>query len=110
MHLDQDQLEAADVALREAQTEAEALGSRRTLGSILVALGEIKAQRGQPEEAHHLRRQAAEIVTAIADNIDVPELRRSFLSLPQWAQELLDMVTSDLTPELGADCPGHRPP
>jgi hypothetical protein len=66
--------------LTQAQTEATALGSRRTLWPILVALSDLAAQRGATAEAAQLRRQAQEIIAYIADHAGTPELRASFLN------------------------------
>jgi len=73
--------EACDV-LRGARAEAEAIGTRRMLWPILAALSQIEAQRGNPVEAQALRQQAREIVEFIADHAGSPELRASFLNLP----------------------------
>jgi predicted ATPase/DNA-binding XRE family transcriptional regulator len=69
--------------LARARAEAEALGSRRTLWPILISLSEIERQRGHAAEAEALRKQAGEIVDYIAHHIGTPELRASFLDLPQ---------------------------
>jgi len=76
------QAEEARGTLMHARSEAEALGSRRSLWPILVALSEIEAQHGNQAEAQALRRQAREIVEYIADHAGTPELRASFLGLP----------------------------
>jgi tetratricopeptide (TPR) repeat protein len=74
------QTEAARKTLLEAQAEAEAIGSRRMLWQILSALSQLETD---PTEAERLHKQAQEIVAYIADNISEPELRASFLDLPQ---------------------------
>ena len=71
----------AEQVLAEARAEAEALGSRRSLWPILMALSEIEAQRGNPAEARALRRQARAIAEFIADHAGSPELRETFLGL-----------------------------
>ncbi len=73
--------EARDL-LCEARAEAEAMGSRRSLWPILLALSEIEEQGGHHAAAHALRQQAQEIVEFIADHAGSPELRASFLNLP----------------------------
>jgi tetratricopeptide (TPR) repeat protein len=74
------QTEAARKTLLEAQAEAEAIGSRRMLWQILFALSQLETD---PTEAERLHEQAQEIVAYIAHNISEPELRASFLDLPQ---------------------------
>jgi hypothetical protein len=64
----------------KALTEAEAIGSRRMLWQILVALSQLETD---PTEVECLRRQAWQIVEYIANHIGTPELRASFLNLPQ---------------------------
>ncbi|MFQ5593150.1 MAG: AAA family ATPase [Anaerolineae bacterium] len=73
--------EARDL-LSEARAEAEAIGERRMLWQILATLAEIEAQRGQVAEAENLRAQAREVITFIADHVGTPELRATFLNLP----------------------------
>ncbi|HLF27558.1 MAG TPA: hypothetical protein VJG32_14585 [Anaerolineae bacterium] len=72
----------AHAAFQEARVEAEAIGSRRSLWSILAALSEIEARRGNQAEAQQLRWQARDIVEFIAEHVGSPELRTSFLNLP----------------------------
>jgi DNA-binding SARP family transcriptional activator/tetratricopeptide (TPR) repeat protein len=74
------QTEAARGTLLQAQAEAEALGSRRMLWKILFALSQLETD---PAEAAQWRQQAQEIVAYIAANVSDPELRASFLRLPQ---------------------------
>ena len=78
----------------KARSEAEALGSRRTLWKILAALSEIEAQRGDAIETKNLRQQARQIVEDIAAHIPSPELRASFLNLPQ-VQAVVDPIAND---------------
>ena len=61
-----------------ARAEAEAIGSRRMLWQILVALSRLEPD---PTAAERLRRQAREIVEYIANHTP-PDLRTSFLALP----------------------------
>jgi tetratricopeptide (TPR) repeat protein len=81
--LAQERLGEAHESLQAARAQAEALGSRRSLWPILLALNEVAAQRGDPTQAEALRRQAHEIVRYIADHIHEPDLRESFLCLPR---------------------------
>jgi tetratricopeptide (TPR) repeat protein len=74
------QTDAARESLREAQTVAEALGSQRILWRVLIALSRLEAN---PTEAEHRRQKAQDIVEYIADNTPTPELRASFLELPE---------------------------
>jgi tetratricopeptide (TPR) repeat protein len=75
--------DAAYEALVEARTEAEERGARRILWEILFALSQLELERGNAAEAKNLRDQAREIVNYIANHTGTPELRASFLSLPQ---------------------------
>jgi tetratricopeptide (TPR) repeat protein len=77
-----EQIQAAYKAFQAARVKAEALGSRRTLWQILFALSQIEAQRGNLTEADALRAQARAVVAYIADHVDAPELRASFLTQP----------------------------
>ncbi len=88
----------ARAVLIEARSEAEAIGSRRTLWQILAALSEVETRSGNQAEVTSLRQQARAIVDFIADHIGAPDpstsfgsaqdkgagldLRASFLSLP----------------------------
>ena len=97
--LAQDRLDDAHAALVEAHAASEAIGSRRTLWPILMALSTIEAQRGNGIEAQSLRQQARALVEFIADHIGAPDpaasfddaqdrgsgldLRASFLNLPE---------------------------
>ncbi|MBI3361147.1 MAG: hypothetical protein HY023_08555 [Chloroflexi bacterium] len=75
-------LDEACGGLQEGRVEAEALESRRSLWLLLASLAEVEARRGNDAEAHALRRRASEIVDYIAGHIATPELRESFLALP----------------------------
>jgi tetratricopeptide (TPR) repeat protein len=81
--LAQSRLDDAEAVLQAARAEAEALGSRRSLWPVLLALSDLQAQRGNVARADDLRRRAREVVTYIADQIHEPDLRASFLSLPR---------------------------
>jgi tetratricopeptide (TPR) repeat protein len=91
--LAQDQIDLARPVLEEARAQAEAIGSRRSLWPILMALSEVEARGGDRTRAEELHRQAREIVEYIADHIADPahplhgpvtpdQLRASFLNLP----------------------------
>jgi tetratricopeptide (TPR) repeat protein len=71
---------AAHGRLVEARTEAEAIGSRRTLWPILFTLSQLETD---PTEADRLRQGAQEIVEYIADHVSGPELRALFLNSPR---------------------------
>ena len=62
----------------EGCREAEAIGARRRLWPILIALSKLEAD---PTEAKRLRQQAQEVVAYIADQAP-PDLRACFLDLP----------------------------
>ncbi len=79
--LSQGEMDAGWAILMDARAEAEALGSRRMLLPILMALGQIEARRGNRAEAESLRRRAGEIGEYIAAHCPA-ELRASFLALP----------------------------
>lgn len=71
---------------QEARREAEALGARRRLWPILLALSRLEAD---PTDAERLRQQAREVVAYIADHTPPDPtlepkvgLRASFLNLP----------------------------
>jgi len=76
------QSEDVRAALTEARATAEALNSRRSLWLILATLSQIETEHGNHAAAQSLFQQARTLVTFIADQIDTPELRASFLSLP----------------------------
>jgi tetratricopeptide (TPR) repeat protein len=72
--------EAARERLEEARSAAEAIGSRRMLWPILFSLSQLE---DDPAEATHLRQQAGEIISAISEHIDRPNLRETFLNQSQ---------------------------
>ncbi|MBI1802224.1 MAG: hypothetical protein HYR71_11425, partial [Chloroflexi bacterium] len=72
-------LDEARAALAEAREQAEAMGARRALWSILFALSQIEAHRGRADSAVTLRRQAQDIIAGIAASLDRADLRASFL-------------------------------
>ncbi len=61
-----------------ARVEAEAIGSRRMLWQISLALSQLETDSTEAERLHH---QAREIIEYIADHTP-PELRATFLALP----------------------------
>lgn len=71
--------QAARKCLLEARATAEALGSRRTLWRILLALAQVEDDAAA---AQAMRQRARQIVSAIADHIAQADLRDSFLELP----------------------------
>jgi tetratricopeptide (TPR) repeat protein len=75
-------IDEAERSLAQAHTEATALGSRRVLWAIHAAMGEVAAARGLPAEAENHYQTARQIVYEIANHIDRPELRTSFLQRP----------------------------
>ena len=79
---------AARDCFLKARTEAEAIGSRRMLWRILAALASIE---DVPAEGERLRRQAQETVEHIIRHISDPELRTSFLNLPE-VRSVLEMT------------------
>ncbi|MFQ5855112.1 MAG: tetratricopeptide repeat protein [Anaerolineae bacterium] len=85
-----DETEEAQARLAEARAEAKVLGSRRMLWQILATLAEIEAQRGQVAEAENLRAQAREVIRFIVDHAGRPELRATFLNLPDVRAVLED--------------------
>ena len=72
----------AERVLREARSEAEVLGCRRVLWEILRELSRVLASSGDPTEAAGARAEAARLVRQIAESIDDPGLRTSFLGRP----------------------------
>ena len=74
------QVEAARESLLEARDIATAIGAQATLWPILLALSELDPD---PAAAQRLHRQAQEIVESIVGYISAPDLRASFLNLPQ---------------------------
>jgi tetratricopeptide (TPR) repeat protein len=87
------QKEAAQACLQEAHAEATATGARWSLWPILLSLSQLEPE---PTAAEHLRRQAQEIVEAIADHTPTPELRASFLDLPQVRAVFAPLVVKDM--------------
>lgn len=78
-----DRVEDAEGALKEARSNAGAMGFRRLLWEIDWELGRLAAARGDDADASELGAEAASVVTEIAEAIDEDDLRLSFLSLPK---------------------------
>ncbi|HJS26095.1 MAG TPA: hypothetical protein VJ913_03095, partial [Actinomycetota bacterium] len=72
----------AETALLDARSEAEGHGFRTILWRIDVALSDIAAEGGDAARAAVLRSEAGSVIEQIAGSIDDPELRSSFLALP----------------------------
>ncbi len=83
-----DRLQEAHAILCEARAEAEAMGTRRILWQILIALSQAEEQGGNSAEAESLRQQAREVIGTIADHCP-PDLRASFLDLPDVKDAIL---------------------
>ncbi|MCQ3973781.1 MAG: hypothetical protein DPW09_10085 [Anaerolineae bacterium] len=81
--LAQGRAEEAREGLAQARAKAEAIGSQRSLWPILFAFSQLEAQHGQPVAAQKLREQAQEVIEFITDHAGTPELRASFLNLPE---------------------------
>lgn len=75
--------EAAHAALREAQTRTTSPPSQRIRWPVLFLLSYLETRRRNADTARTLRHQARQIVLSIADHTGDPELRESFLSLPE---------------------------
>ena len=74
--------------LQEARTLAEDIGLPGELWQIWAALGELHAQRGEPEEAHGAFTRATSIVERLAGEIEDEVLKEGFLSAPQLRRVL----------------------
>ena len=101
--------EPAETTLREARSEADALGHRRVLWEILRELSVVREARGDPGEASRLRDEAGRIVLEIASTIDDEQLRSSFLGRPEVA-EVLPPRSWDRLRGQGEDLGGRQPP
>ncbi len=84
-----DQLDEAQQVLDEARAEARSVGSRQFLWRILALEAQIALRRDDPLKAAELRNKARTEIHYIADHISYPELRTSFLNLPQVTAVLL---------------------
>jgi predicted ATPase/class 3 adenylate cyclase len=79
LELEPAQSEKAQAVLEKAYTFANEGGHNRVLWKIALALSELVDE----PKASELRNQAREIIDRIANGLDDPELRRSFLIQPQ---------------------------
>jgi class 3 adenylate cyclase/tetratricopeptide (TPR) repeat protein len=75
-------LSAASTALERARSEAEALGSRRTLWLILWSQARLADAEGRASDAVELRRRARTIIDAIAESLLSLGLAESFKRTP----------------------------
>ncbi|MDQ2912425.1 MAG: AAA family ATPase [Chloroflexota bacterium] len=75
-------LSAASTVLQRARSDAEALGSRRTLWLILWSLARLADAEGRASDGVDLRRQARAIVHAIAESLSSRRLADSFRRTP----------------------------
>lgn len=83
----QNRLDEARALLVQARAEAMAVGKRRHLWTILIALSEVETALGHAEAAQTARAQAREVIEYIA--VHMPEdVRGSFVSLPAVRQIL----------------------
>jgi predicted ATPase/DNA-binding SARP family transcriptional activator len=73
-------IEEARTRFMEARDEAEAMGAKGSLWSILFHLSLLETE---PEAAAQLHQNAREIVEFIANNAGRPSFRKSFLNLPE---------------------------
>ena len=82
-YLTQNQRHEARQTLKAAKEQAESLGARRSLWHILFSLSQVEAQYGNFSGAEDLQAQARQIVEAMAESLTDPDLKTSFLRLPQ---------------------------
>ncbi len=76
------QLAEAQAVLDAARAEAEALGSRRSLWTILAALADLAVAQGHPAAAPALRQEAADILSYLLEHAGSDELRAAFRARP----------------------------
>jgi hypothetical protein len=69
--------------LREAEALAQEMGLPDELWQIRAALGELHEEGGEAERAGEAFLRAAETLQSLADRIDDPALRESFLGTPR---------------------------
>ena len=81
-------IDAAYAALNEARKDAEERSNRRMLWRILLAMSRIESERLHLDDARMLRDQAADVLIYILGHITHPDIRDSFLALPE-VQEIL---------------------
>jgi hypothetical protein len=80
---DDGELDDAEAVLEEVRAAADRLGFRPALWRIGMAMTEVATAKDQGDRAAQLRTAAASIIDRIADSIDDPALRSSFLKLPE---------------------------
>jgi tetratricopeptide (TPR) repeat protein len=78
--LAQNQVQAAHRILEDALIEAKSVQAYSVVWEIMSVLGEVEAARGENETAEAWRRQARQIVAALAENISRADVRQSFLN------------------------------
>lgn len=83
------QVGAANEVLREAETKADAVGSRRSLWAILLARSQLENERGQPEDGATLRSRAHTMVYELVESLYQPELRLTFEQRPEIQAALM---------------------
>ncbi|MGH2541662.1 MAG: hypothetical protein ACRDIB_02625, partial [Ardenticatenaceae bacterium] len=72
----------ARATLMDARDEAATLPSRHAWWRILGTLVELETREGNRDDAEKWRHEAEEVIRYIADHAGSPELRSTFLSLP----------------------------
>ncbi|HEX9076617.1 MAG TPA: hypothetical protein VF932_12605 [Anaerolineae bacterium] len=75
----QNRLDQARTVLDQARAKAEAMGMRRRLPEIFIALSEVKAQLGHAVEAQAASAQARRVIEYVAAHAP-HELREAFLA------------------------------
>jgi tetratricopeptide (TPR) repeat protein len=88
-------LSAASSALERTRAKVERLGSRRTLWLILWSLSRLADAEGRPSDGLKLRRQAREIVDAIAESLVPLGLAESFKRTPEASALLAETRASE---------------
>jgi ATP/maltotriose-dependent transcriptional regulator MalT len=73
----------AESTLRQGIEIAESLGARRMLWRLYGALAAVLDAQGRSDEAKAARAQSAAIIDYLITQIDQPDLRESFLNLPE---------------------------
>ncbi len=78
-----DRLAEARSVLAAARSSAEAIGSHRIYWQVLAQSGEVEIKLGNPAEADRFRQQAKTEIDFLASQIDLEEVRASFLNQHQ---------------------------
>lgn len=91
------QLEEARRLLLEEQALIKDYRSHRNLWEILGLLSQVEARLGNEEEARALSQQESQEIVTLADNFLPPDLRESFLNLPQ-VRAALDQGSGNQAP------------